>query len=289
MEAWVLPLNLGEIRAIIYDLDGTVYDDTRHFELYAREIQAQLPEEVRAAFWADWEAAVGATHPSLRIGTLYDAQRDLVLEITGGQVERALQWDGSEVPPLVRQELYPGPVTPDGRAIMNVGDLWWVPVAVSHHYGGEEEKNQACFLHIRDVMADPAYTIQPIPGLADGMAALKGKVVQVLVTNSPKPDSEAILRKVGLLDLLDQTFFSSRKPAGFGPIVESLTSTYNITPTQILSVGDNLVNEIAPARAMGCQTALIDPHGIAPSDAADLVVPAMRLLLPELGRLRHNG
>lgn len=277
-----MALNLQAVRVIIYDLDGTIYDDDRHFALYAREIMARLPEEVQPAFWADWEAAVAGEHPALHVGTFYDVDRDLVLEIRGNRVVRALHWDGSEAPPLLRQQLYPDVVEPDHVTILNVGDLWWVPSAISAHHGGDREENNKAFLRIRELMSDPHFPIRPIPGLKELIHDLRGRVVQVLATNSPQPDSEAILEKVGLKGYLDRHFFRSNKPLGFRAIVEALAREHGVEPQAILSVGDNLVNEIAPAKALGCQTIFVDPHGLGMVEDADLIVPSMSRLIPAL-------
>lgn len=280
-----MALDLHAVRVILYDLDGTVYDDTRHFELYARELQSHLPAEVRDAFWADYLLAVKGEHPALRIGTYYDVARDLVLQIRGGEAVRALHWDGSEVPPLVVRELYQGPLATDYSTMLNVGDLWWVPAAVSYHHGGVTEKHGEAFLKIREIMSDPGFVVRSIPQLADLIASLRGKVVQVLATNSPQPDSEAILQKVGLLGLFDRMYFRSAKPAGLSRIISEIAADYQVDMKAILSVGDNMVNEIAPARTLGCQTVFIDPHGMAEGSEADLIVPSMSLLMPELQRL----
>lgn len=284
-----MALDHRTIRVVVYDLDGTVYDDTRHFELYARETQSHLPEEVQEAFWADYEAVVGGKHPALRIGTFYDVQRDLILEMKGGRVARALHWDGSEIPPLVREHLYAGPVEPDHATLLNVGDLWWVPAAIARHYGGESEKQQQAFLKIRDIMSEPSFEVQAIPGLADLIRGLRGQVIQVLVTNSPQPDSEAVLQKVGLFGLFDRLYFRSNKPAGLKPILDEIATEYQVEMGQILSIGDNLVNEIAPSRALGCQTVFIDPHATAEPDDADLIVPAMSALFSELRQLGREA
>lgn len=280
-----MALDHAAIRVIVYDLDGTVYDDTRHFELYAREIQSHLPVELHDAFWADYTAACEGKHPALRIGTFYDVKHDLVLEMKAGRVVRALHWDGSEAPPLVRQQLYPGVVEPDHQTVLNVGDLWWVPSAVSYHHGGNPEKHTEAFMRIREIMSDPGFAVRPIPQLADVISSLKGKVIQVLATNSPQPDSEAILTKVGLLGLFDRMYFRSNKPAGLKRIFEEICAEYGVEMKNLVSVGDNMVNEIAPARAMGCQTVFIDPHGTAETGEADLIVPAMPLLFPEWEKL----
>ncbi|MGE5676350.1 MAG: HAD family hydrolase [Mycobacterium leprae] len=273
------------IRVIVYDLDGTVYDDNRHFELYAREIASHLPQDVQEGFWNDYRAVVDGNHPALRIGAFYDRERDVVLYTRANQVTRALRWDGTPIAAEQLRLLYPGTVEPDHQRIYNVGDLWWVPSAVSAHYGGDPAKQNEAFLRIRDIMADPAFTIRPIPGLREVVESLKGRVIQVLATNSPQPDSEAILTKIGLLGHFDQLFFRSNKPMGLKQIFDALAQTYGIGLNQILSVGDNLVNEIAPAKAMGCQTVFIDPHQLSEPSDADLIVRNMSELLPVLRSL----
>lgn len=282
-----MALNLDRVRVIVFDLDGTVYDDNRHFELYAREIQSHLAPEHHDAFWNDYTATVEGRHPALRIGCLYDVERDLILIPKNGKILRALHWDGSEAPPVVRQQLYPDVVHADHQKIMNVGDLWWVPSAISAHYGGEPEGRMKAFLRIRDIMADPEFKVEPIPGLAETIEGMKGKVVQILATNSPQPDSEAILTKVGLLGHFDKVYFRSNKPAGLRPIFEEICAAYGTTMDGLLSVGDNLVNEIAPARAMGGQAVFIDPHAMASDDDAELVIQTMGELIPLLRQ--HYG
>ena len=278
-------LDLARVRAIVYDLDGTVYDDTHHFDLYARKIQSYLPADLQERYLQEYEAVVAGRHGALRVGTFYDVERDLVLEVKGGRVRRALHWDGAEVQSPAVQSAYPEAVVPDQVKLINVGDLWWVPPTIALHYGGNREHNRAAFLEIRELMATPAFTMNPIAGLADVVAALKGKVVQVLATNSPQPDSEAILAKIGLIDLLDRKFYSSQKPVGLPAILNQIVADYNLPMESILSVGDNLANEIAPARALGCQAVYLDPHNTADDDAADLVVRSMRAFLPTLRQL----
>ena len=141
-----MAVNLDKVRVIVYDLDGTVYDDNRHFELYAQEIASHLPDAAREAFWSDYRATVSGRHPALRVGCFYDVERDLVLYPRAGKIVRAVHWEGNEVPPVVREQLYPGIVTTDNVTIMNVGDLWWVPSAISLHYGGEPEKHGRAFM-----------------------------------------------------------------------------------------------------------------------------------------------
>lgn len=211
------PHPFANVRAIIYDLDGTLYEETHHFDRYATLLAQALPPDRREAFLADYAAVRDGQHV-LRVGTFYDPRRDWVLRVVGGQVLAAHTWDGQPVPPDAVRAAYPDPVVPDQVHIVSVGDLWWAPVAVAAHYGLPLPYDRRPFLALREWMSGPEFQIRPIPGLADTMAALRRRgVVQVLATNSPQPDSEALLRKAGLLDLLDGLFFQCRKPQGFPP------------------------------------------------------------------------
>lgn len=276
---------LTGVRAVVYDLDGTLYEDTRHFDIYARLVQEEFPETVRASFWNDYATATDAKHPALRVGTLYHAGQDLVLHVRDGAVARALRWDGTELTDAERKALFPGQVEVDHETIMSIGDLWWVPAAVATHYGGTAAHRRASFLRVRDLMAEADFVINRIEGLQDVVASLQGKVVQVLATNSPQPDSEAILRKLGLLELLDRKYYVANKPGGITRILQEVAQDYNLQPSQILSVGDNFINEIIPSRRFGARTVFIDPYGFANTGDADLVVSGMTELLPVLRTL----
>ncbi|MDF0727383.1 hypothetical protein PY093_11865 [Cytobacillus sp. S13-E01] len=45
----------NKTRVIVFDLDGTLYEDTHHFDYYALRLQEMLPEENRVLFWNDYE------------------------------------------------------------------------------------------------------------------------------------------------------------------------------------------------------------------------------------------
>lgn len=59
---------------------------------------------------------------------------------------------------------------------------------------------------------------------------------------------------------------------------------WGVPAHQVLSVGDNYTNDIAPARALGCRTAHVDPFGSAAGLPCDVRVPRMADLLPYLAQ-----
>lgn len=270
------------IRAVIFDLDGTLYDDTHHFDYYARLLQAALPEARRATFWADYQAACAGRH-ALRVGRLYDRRRDWVLTCTGGRVTAARTWDGTPVPAPALHRAYTGPVAVDHLDLLNVGDLWWVPAACAAHHGLDPAAQASAFLAVREWMSGPDFTLAGTPGLRETLLALGRRgVARVLATNSPQPDSEVLLAKAGLAGTMDRCFFRCNKPAGMAAVVEAVCAAHSLRPPQVLSVGDNYVNDIAPARALGCHTVYLDVHGTAADEPCDQRLPGLQQLLPWL-------
>lgn len=282
------PSSLTGVRAIVYDLDGTLYEDTHHFEYYAGLLEQALPPERRAAFRADFAAAAAGRH-ALRIGTIYDVRRDRILTILGDRVQVVQDWSGAPLESSVWERDYRDPVVVDHQQYYNVGDMWWVPAAVAAHHGLPGESGRRAFLATRDWMAGPDFQMVPVPGLREAMAGLRARgVVQALATNSPQPDSDALLTKLGLYDLLDHRHYSANKPAGFRPIVAELCERYGLVPPQVLVVGDNYVNEVAPAVALGCRTAYIDAHGTGQGLPCDLRTRSVRELVPCLERIGRD-
>ncbi|MFO7173424.1 MAG: HAD family hydrolase [Bacillota bacterium] len=255
-------VQLGQVRAVIWDLDGTLYEDTHHFDYYADRLAEALPPERRQAFHEAYRLARDGGH-ALRVGTLYDTVRDRILTVRGGAVVEVRTWAGEVLAPEVWREDYPAPVAVDHQRLYNVGDVWWLCAACAAHFGLSREETLAAFLATREYMTRPEFRLSPVPGLAETLAALRrAGVVQVLATNSPRPDSEILLEKLGLAGAFDLCFFETYKPAGMARVLSALTEKYGIPVTAVLGVGDNYLNDLDPIARAGGQTIFIDPHGV---------------------------
>lgn len=272
-------MDLKRIGLIIYDLDGTLYEDTHHFDYYAKQLKQRLPENLQDTFQAEYEAALRDEHP-LRIGRAYDASNDLILVQVKGHVSEVYRWDGTPVTDAAVLEQYQDGITIDMEKIFSVGDLWWVPGVIARHYGMKEAQTTEAFLATREYMMGPDFKMNPIPGLKDAIEASRANgVKQVLLTNSPQIDSEKILDKLGLLHSLDEKIFNGRKPTGTKGIFERISAQFDMPFDRILSVGDNWINEIQPAIEFGCQTVYIDPHNIGAALECDKRVSSMQEVL----------
>jgi len=261
-------------KVIVFDLDGTLYEDTRHFDYYARLIANLLPEAQQREFMDQYAAAIEDRH-AVKIGRVYDAHRDLLLVQQAGEVLEAYQWDGTPLSEDSIAELYPEPITLDLTDVVSIGDIWWIPPVIGRHMGIPSAKSYEMFEQTRKWMMGPDFAMQPIPGLADALARLSRKKKLVLLTNSPRGDSEAILGKLGLAEVFDHKIFMGMKPVRSQDHFRELAKRYDCSFAEMISVGDNWVNDIDPPRELGCKTIFIDHHGQGDADRADVVVRSM--------------
>ena len=249
-------IDLERVRLIVFDLDGTLYADTRPFDHYAALLREHVPPRNREAYDRDYAAALAGRHP-LAIGRLYDNDADLILaadrhlRITGGW-----HWGGTPVPVAELARRYPEPVRPDREHIVTVGDGWWLQPPCARHHGAPF--TQEPFLATRRHMLAPAFRIRRLRGLRPALARLRaaGKRLAV-ISNSPDGDVQVVVHKLGLDGLFDHIFPEAGKPVGAAAAYQKVAAACGAAGDAVLAVGDNYINDIAPAEALGYQTLLI--------------------------------
>jgi len=119
--------------------------------------------------------------------------------------------------------------------------------------GVAADQRQRAYLASRAALGTPdAEPAAAAPGLADLLGALPEAARVVLVTNAPESGVDAALRAWGVRDRFDELVFDAGKPAGLSAIVARALET-----GPVLSIGDIVENDLAPARALGADTALV--------------------------------
>src|SRR5579875_1613925 len=262
---------LKDIEVIVFDLDGTLYDDTHHFDFYAERLCEKLNPKNRDDFYQDYQLVKENKHP-LKVGTVYDAVKDLILIQRDGKVLHAISWAGKKLAEDKVRELYPEKLKFNFHSLLNVGDFWWIPVSIAKHYGISDDGAEQAFLQTREYMMSPDFQMKEIPGFKEILCSLSKTKKLVLYTNSPQKDSEVILKKLGLRDFFDYKIFKGQKPVKSEEYFEIIRNHYHVSFSNILSIGDNAINEIIPANKLGCRTILIDTHNIGGQTYADYVV-----------------
>ncbi|TQL48226.1 FMN phosphatase YigB (HAD superfamily) [Homoserinimonas aerilata] len=105
--------------------------------------------------------------------------------------------------------------------------------------------------------------VEAMPELVDFLTGLRRHARLILATNAPASGIEPLLERWGVHELFDELRFTVGKPAGLSAVIRDA-----IASGPVLAVGDIVENDLAPALALGADTALV---GATASHAPDKV------------------
>ncbi|MDR6225792.1 HAD family hydrolase [Desmospora profundinema] len=246
------------VRLIIFDLDGTLYEDTNHFEYFASLLKQMIPSDRQAAFESTYRQILAGDHP-VSIGKAYDLKQDAVLTLDPITLRAAsvCDWDGNPWTPNRVQDTYPEPVTLDFENIVAIGDGWWLPFAVAKHYGAGN--TYPAYVKTKEYLTAHEHLLTRTPGLRSWLEQQGKSKSLVLVTNSEQDDVQRLLSQLDLSGVFHQVVTDARKPAGTTAIFQNLLKEHGVLPEEAVSIGDNFLNEVAPALHLGMKAVLLQP------------------------------
>ncbi|MGJ9382584.1 HAD family hydrolase [Salipaludibacillus sp. CF4.18] len=242
----------------IFDLDGTLYEGTDHFDYYAERLATSVAEEKRLEYWNDYKKMKNGNH-TVQIGKGYDVANDAALTIDPMTLEvvDSHDWDGNKLPAII--SLYKNKeVQFDFEKIIAIGDGWWLPFVCAKHY-----RVKYCYPHYletKDYMSSEKFNLDKISGLKEGLLKLKQKNKVVLITNSDKDDVERLMENLDLTNIFDEIISSAKKPSLTSEHFKKLQLNNKISYKNMISIGDNFMNEIAPALLLGIKAVYIAEH-----------------------------
>lgn len=246
----------AEADILIFDLDGTLYEDTEHFSYYAEQLKLELPPEAQQSFTQDYQRILEGKHP-VSIGKVYDVVRQHVLQVDFQMVvQQGWTWNGTKLDRDKLNQLYPHPLSCDFDTMIAIGDGWWLPNVVARFYGATD--TYTAYQMTKDFMATDAFQLTKISGLREGLLQLKQKKKVILVTNSQPDDVQRLLTELDLQGIFSEIVTEARKPEMTIKHFEQLLNRYNAKAEKALSIGDNYLNEIIPAHKIGMKSIFID-------------------------------
>lgn len=250
---------LDAYKLVIFDLDGTLYEGTAHFDYYAKQLQQHVRAEDRLAFLSEYEEMKQGEH-IVSIGKAYDVERDLVLTIDPMtlMVTEAYEWDRTLISPEKVEKDYPQPLSFDFSTIIAIGDGWWLPFVAAKHYG--VQNCYPSYLATKAYMVTDRFKLERLEGLQEGLLHLQERTSLVLVTNSDREDVGRLLHELALDQVFEHIISSARKPAQTTGLFKELLTHYQVQARETVSVGDNFINDIAPALLLGMKGIYIHPH-----------------------------
>lgn len=94
--------------------------------------------------------------------------------------------------------------------------------------------------------------VEPVPALAELLDALRPHARLVLATNAPASGIEPLLERWGVRAGFDELRFAVGKPMGLEPLIREA-----LAQGPVLAIGDIVEYDLAPAMALGADTALV--------------------------------
>ncbi|MFT4235087.1 MAG: HAD family hydrolase [Microbacterium sp.] len=123
-------------------------------------------------------------------------------------------------------------------------------VALAH--GASADVMDAAYAESRSLLGTPDAPVTTIPDLPGFLASLGDDTRLVLATNAPGVGIDRVLAEWGVADAFDELHFAVGKPVGLTALI---SAALELGP--VLSVGDIVVNDLAPAIELGAHTALV--------------------------------
>ncbi|WP_158738259.1 HAD family hydrolase [Alteribacillus sp. YIM 98480] len=280
-----MPIQWNEIKTAIFDLDGTLYEDTHHFEYYAALLEEKLDKNDRNSFRKDYENMLKGKHP-VAVGRVYDAVRDRVLEVDPetNRVINTWDWEGK---PVTKEEEYKEPITFDFDSMIAIGDGWWLPVAAAKHYGVQSTYD--AYHKTKEFMQTEAFQFTEQPERRKALKQLRDHMKLILITNSQADDVKRLLDTLDLNGIFHEVIANAKKPVHTEEHFKKIIETEEILPNEAVSLGDNYLNDIVPAENLGMNAVLIDPQGCTTTRGHTECVQSLTDLFPTIKKLQHTS
>jgi FMN phosphatase YigB (HAD superfamily) len=249
------------VERVVFDLDGTLYDEPRVYDRYAQELARHIASNTRGRFLAEWERAkYGGS--SARVGLGYDRSTDLLFQYDRTGITAFMRWDGpaEEVPAMDTRtegvpELPEVEVPIFGPDRVNIGDWWSLADVIAAHFRVAPEQRQEAFNTTRQHMAE---SIRLRPQWEPELLRRLGKSGYELtvMSNSPAGTVGDVVTELGIVECFQAVVANAQKPLGLTRWLEARDAS------AILSIGDNFVNDVEPVLRAGGNALYINRHDV---------------------------
>ncbi|HKT45426.1 MAG TPA: HAD family hydrolase [Gaiellaceae bacterium] len=169
-----------------------------------------------------------------------------------------------------------------GEGGVEASDGWEAAVVLAGGPRGASRAYADAFARTRAFMLTDECKLEVPEGLPELLERSSGHARHVLMSNTPAFGVMPLLERLGVLGLFDEIVCHAQKPERFTARLGALARVHDVPHDSVLSVGDHFVNDIAPALALGCATAYVDPFHVGPAGRATYEASRIEDLLPVL-------
>lgn len=234
-------------KTLIFDLDGTIYQNTVFYQDYIHNMVADTEFE-------SWEKDLLCLSGQIFSGKLLHMNRFYRPEkLNADSVSQlALLMEGQLCPDLsYTQALCEGD-------IMYLGDAWAVLAFVGRSLGClDEERSDLVYFQTRRCMEQAG--MSGSARLRSSLLALRERCRIVLMSNSYPQTVDEFLRQLGFSDIFPIICSSACKPRKMLESLEKADPAILERPELLISIGDNAFNDLMPIAQLGGKTVWLNP------------------------------
>lgn len=260
MEGEILKMHwMKEIKVVIFDLDGTLYQDHSFYRRYLSYLVEGSEVESCLEQLIDEASQILSNQHCLKLGHLYDSTQDHVLEFNQGQIVKAQTWKGGDIGQDKFRESYSSRQV-DLQDYLYAGDAWSIVGIMAKRLNTQQEKIREAFIRVRKDMISETFGILRDNSLIEAIEALTAVKGKILMTNTHAESGIEFVNYLGMNQMFDEIIYDGNKPAGIETLMQSILKKYDLQPHQVLSIGDNAWNELYPIQRMGGRTVWVSPY-----------------------------
>ena len=246
------------IKVIVFDLDGTLYQD---FSFYKQYIHFMLEGTGKEG----WERRLAEY--------VEEVLRGWRLKMNAFYRCKALKADDPEQYFALAEQAAAYGDAPQESAGANetiyLGDAWAVLTFIGYSIGVfGAERCQETYRRTRRAMEESG--LSGSKRLRDAIERASTSRDTILLSNSDAETAHKLLEKLGYGGLFKRECFSVEKPYGLVDALESCLPGALEHPRTILAIGDHAYNDLEPLRRLGCRTLWMNPYPGIQEPAYDL-------------------
>jgi FMN phosphatase YigB (HAD superfamily) len=246
------------IKAIVFDLDGTLYQDFSFYKPYIHFMVEGTNKETWELKLVEYAEEI-LCGKRLKMNAYYrcSAIRADNLEEYFDMAEEAI------LPETEAQE------SAGSNETIYLGDAWAVLTFIGYSLGlFGAERCQETYLRTRRVMEESG--LQGSKRLRDAIKKASGFCETILLSNSNAETAQKLLEQLGYTGLFERECFSVEKPYGLVDAVEACLPGALEHPQAVLAIGDHAYNDLEPLRRLGCRTVWMNPYSGIQEPAYDI-------------------